>query len=543
MNKKNIWENVANRGRVIENDIDSLERKRTGSYYTDLSLTNVIMRELVEQIYKDMGLRPYRFLEPCVGSGNFVFSYLKAVSEIGISRQEAKKYIDNIYVSDININAIYGYCKSLREVVNELWNIELDNNYFKNHIGNGLLIDVTASILKYIPLNEIFSDKVIENGFDIIATNPPYKNLKAEKSQYMTSDEFDKDKSKYETVSKIVKSNFNYSTSGTLNLYKLFVEEIIDRYLCENGYANLLIPASIMADKTCSKLRTHMLVDNNILSVKFIKEGSGYIDAHQSLCAVMLKKEKQTKKIKVTKDFVANQDDTVEVAIENIMNNNTGNAIMAVSDKEYEILKKLHSFPTVNDLKYIINLRGELGLTIDKKYITRNITDYMLLRGKKIGYYNVKMKLDAEYVNAEFMNKTNKSKYIYKERIACQQVANMNKERRVTFAYIPEKKVLADSCNFISVEKNEDGVDLYTLLGLFNSKIINWFFKLTSSNNHVNNYEIDSFPIPIGTTELKDIGILAKKYLTEEEKDDKILTKIDVLVCQAFGLNKTLKVK
>ena len=64
-------------------------------------------------------------------------------------------------MSDININAIYGYCKSLREVVNELWNIELDNNYFKNHIGNGLLIDVTASMLKYIPLNEIFPDKVI----------------------------------------------------------------------------------------------------------------------------------------------------------------------------------------------------------------------------------------------------------------------------------------------------------------------------------------------------------------------------------------------
>lgn len=47
--------------------------------------------------------------------------------------------------------------------------------------------------------------------------------------------------------------------------------------------------------------------------------------------------------------------------------------------------------------------------------------------------------------------------------------------------------------------------------------------------------------LKIGTTELKDIGILAKKYLTEEEKDDEILTKIDVLACQAFGLNKTLK--
>lgn len=57
---------------------------------------------------------------------------------------------------------------------------------------------------------------------------------------------------KYKTrddISKIVKSNFKYSSEGVLNLYKLFVEEIIEKYANPNGYISLLIPTSIMSDK------------------------------------------------------------------------------------------------------------------------------------------------------------------------------------------------------------------------------------------------------------------------------------------------------
>lgn len=40
------------------------------------------------------------------------------------------------------------------------------------------------------------------------------------------------------------------------------------------------------------KLRTHILEDNRLISVKVIGEGSGYIDAQQALCAVLLQKGK-----------------------------------------------------------------------------------------------------------------------------------------------------------------------------------------------------------------------------------------------------------
>lgn len=108
----------------------------------------------------------------------------------------------------------------------------------------------------------------------------------------------------------------------------------------------------------------------------------------------------------------------------------------------------------------------------------------------------------------------------------------MKKERRVTFALVPENYVLGNSCNFISVEDNIYDIDVYTLLGLFNTKIINWLFKLTSSNNHVNNYEIDCFPVPLEAPELKQITALSHKYF--DKNDESVLDEIEQLVCSCL---------
>ena len=534
-----FWASLNKKSKDIEDKIDILERKRTGSYYTDIELTDVMMNELIEQLRKTNSSKKfcdYRFLEPCIGTGNFVFSYIKAIAKTGLSKEEAKCMLNNIYVADINKEALERYKESLREIAWLLWEIKLTNEYFEKHIGTGLLIDVTKRELNYISINEVFQGDIINGGFDIVATNPPYKNLKAERGQYKSDDEYDKDKDKYSVISKIVKKNFKYSADGVLNLYKLFVEEIIDKYANENAFISLLIPASIMSDKTSMKLRTHILEDNKLISVKVIEENNRYIDAQQALCSILIKKGEKTDNVNITKDYCNAPEDIAKVKIKDILNVNTGNAIIAISSKEYNVLNKLRKFPVVKDLPFIINLRGELDLTANKKYITAMDTGYPLIRGRNIGYYNLMNTPNVEFVSSDFMNITKKKCYIEKERIICQQIANMNKERRVTFALISKNYILGNSCNFISVEYNSYGIDIYTILGLFNTKIINWLFKLTSSNNHVNNYEIDCFPVPVKSKELKEISILTKKYL--KEKDEKIIEEIEKLANIAYGIEK-----
>lgn len=536
-----LWSSLSEKSRYVEKEMDALTRKRTGSYYTDLELTDVMMSELVEHLNAKNPTKKiyeYRFLEPCVGTGNFVFSYIKAVSTTGLSKDNARIMLDNIYVADINKEALNCYKESLKEMATLFWGIELQDEYFEQHMGTGLLVDVTAAELNYISINEVFSKEIIGNGFDIVATNPPYKNLKAERGHYGSDEEYDRDKDKYSVISKIVSKHFKYSTYGVLNLYKLFVEEIIDRYANKTSFVSLLIPASIMSDKTCMKLRTHMLKDNKMISVKVIGEGGGFIDAQQALSAILLQVGEKTDMVAVTKDYCNNPEDIAEIAIKDILNENTGNAIVAVSSKEYRIIKKLRRFPVVKELPFITNLRGELDLTANKCNIVATDTGYPLVRGRNIGYYNLIVGSENEFVAGEFVNATKKKCYIEHERIICQQIANMNKERRVTFALAPKNCVLGNSCNFISVSKNSYGIDIYTILGLFNTKIINWLFKLTSSNNHVNNYEIDCFPIPVESPELKRISTLARAFLSKQ--DDEILEEIEQLTYQAYEITPSI---
>ncbi|MGN1049182.1 MAG: N-6 DNA methylase, partial [Selenomonadaceae bacterium] len=190
-----LWASLNAKSRTIEAEMDSLERKRTGSYYTDLQLTDVMMGELVQKLKQGKKkLIDYRFFEPCVGAGNFVFSYIKAVKETGISKADAVILLNNIYVSDINEDAIKGYAESIRKIALLYWNIELTEDYFAAHTGTGLLVDVTADVLEYIGLESVFPEQASTGGFDIVATNPPYKNLKAEKNQYTSDEEYEKDK-------------------------------------------------------------------------------------------------------------------------------------------------------------------------------------------------------------------------------------------------------------------------------------------------------------------------------------------------------------
>ena len=542
MQHTDLWSFLSAKSRNLETEIDALTRKRIGAYYTDLELTDVMMSELVEYINTNISekkIYEYRFLEPCVGAGNFVFSYIKAVRSTGINKKMAQIMLDNIYVADVNVVALNGYKESLKKIATLFWDIELHDEYFEQHIGTGLLIDVTATELKYKSISEVFPKEVVGKGFDIVVTNPPYKNLKAERGHYVCDDEYNRDKDKYSVISKIVSKRFKYSLDGVLNLYKLFAEEIIDRYANETAFVSLLIPVSIMSDKTCMKLRTHILMDNNMISAKVIKEGSGFIDAKQALSAIFLRKGGKTDKVAVVKDYCNKPEDVAEVSIEDILNKDTGNAIVSISSKEYQILKKLRKFPVVKELPFVVNLRGELDLTANKHSIVVTDTGYPLVRGKNIGYYNLLVASDNEFVVKDFVRDTKKKCYIEHERIICQQIANMNKERRVTFTLVPKNYVLGNSCNFISINENSYGIDIYTLLGLFNTKLINWLFKLTSSNNHINNYEIDCFPIPIEATELKTISVLARTFFDNHE--DIILDEIEQLVYRAYGITTSIR--
>ncbi len=538
--KKILWEKIKLSSKNIESSLHPLERKRTGSYYTPFPLTNLIMKELVcYLLHKNQPIWNYRFLEPCAGTGNFIFSYLHEISKLSLNSEQIQCLLSNIYIAEIYSSARNEYQTLLKEFVKIYWNIELEESYFTKHIKTGLLIDVTKESPSYLKITDVFENDILKDGFDIVVTNPPYKNLKAEKEHYIDEYNYQQEKIKYTEIAKLVSKNFKYAVNGTLNLYKIFVEEIIDNYTNNNACICLLIPSSILSDKTCEKLRTHILMDMQLKSIKIIGEKNGLSDAQQALSTFFIQKGCTTDTISIQKGDWKNPESSVTVAIQDIINPSTGNAIFALSKTEYPILQKIRSHPTIKDLPFIINLRGELDLTANKKYIVNQPTTYPLLRGRNIGYYQLVDLKQCEYVSEDFLLTTKKLDYIQRDRIICQQISNIHKKRRITFAKISKNYILGNSCNFIAVNPNPYGITIYTLLGLLNTKIINWLFQLTSSNNHINNYEIDCFPIPVSSDKLPIITQLAMEY--EKSQDPVILDKIEQYTAEAYHITDSIK--
>ena len=537
------WQDLSDSSIRFEKSMEPLHRKRTGSYYTSMDLTDIMMGDLIktmdEEFLKDISNK--RFLEPCVGTGNFVFAYLKHCSSLGLSKNDAKNLLENIYVCDINEKALNLYKVNLTKYVSNLFGLTLDESYFATHIGSGLLYDVNQDNIDYIPLENVFPKEVIRDGFDIIVTNPPYKNLKAERSQYSSDEECDIDRRKYFDIAKNAKKQFSLSLSGTLNLYRLFVEEILTRYSNSNSYCSLLIPSSILSDKSCSDLRSFMINDTAIKNIRLFPETSAYIDASQSVCSVLLKKGSKTTKLEIhgLNDGATPYDSMVN--IKDVIDEKTGNSILILNRHEYDIRRQMTRHPAIKDISYIKNLRGELDITLNKQFITAHETPFKLLRGRNISYYKTTDFESTEYVLQDFYEQSAKKVYIDKPRLICQQIVNMAKARRVSFAPVPKNVILANSCNFISLLENEDGVDLYFLLGVLNSSIIDWFFKLTSSNNHINNYEIDNFPIPIGADNKEEISRLVKEYLKTENEE--LMPTINSMVNEAYGIIDESKTK
>jgi len=529
-----LWEKISQDSNRFEQSMDSLHRKQTGSYYTAMDLTLTMMQELVDSLDDTARKKLYSktFFEPCVGTGNFVFAYLRVCKELAFSEEENRQLINNIYACDINSDALSIYKANLKQFTAESFNIELPEEYFVTHIGSGLVFDVAAEEIKYTKIPDVFPPEIIKDGFDIVVTNPPYKNLKAERGHYQTQTQYELDKSKYDSIGKLSSKYFTYSVAGTINLYKLFVEEITERYLAPDGVCSLLIPASILSDKTCSKLRTRIIETCGIKSLRLISENSNYVDASQALCAMLFHKGKATEDIFIGGSFSGNTSGGTTMNINDIVDQNTGNALLVLTENEYNIRKKLKEFPTIKNIAYIDNLRGELDLTLNKKHISTEPTPYKLLRGRHIGYYQIIDLPDIEFVDPEFVKSTAKQKYIFEHRLICQQIVNMAKKRRISFTLVPENSVLGNSCNFISLKENDDDVDIFFLLGILNSSLIDWNFKLTSSNNHINNYEIDNFPIPVNCSNKREISDTVRRYL--DTRDEGLLAQIDAMVYKAY---------
>jgi len=187
-----------------------------------------------------------------------------------------------------------------------------------------------------------------------------------------------------------------------------------------------------------------------------------------------------------------------------------------------------------------------INQTIYRKYISSDTTHRLLLKGVEVKLFGFNEELsqgEREYFNERKFEKEKQRKRPPTSRIATQRITGVDEKRRLVCALSSSGAYFADSTNSI---QPLEGVNPLLILGILNSRLLNWRFDLTSTNNNVGTNELEALPFPNALDEsiAKQIERVAKALTDNggvKVKDSfraADLQKLDELVFSLFGLTQ-----
>jgi Alw26I/Eco31I/Esp3I family type II restriction m6 adenine DNA methyltransferase len=355
-------------------------------------------------------------------------------------------------------------------------------------------------------------------GFEFLVMNPPYDLLKPNKLEFMRlydvkdtsqTKDFESFRRSIEEEVKFYRKSGHYTLAlaNVLNLYKLMIERalIITSPIAILGF---IVPSTLLCDESTATLRKEILSKYRIKAIfDFPESARVFHGVSQAVCIVVIDKSEQGEIIPLVRGSIQLENlkriKPYPVPVGWVKRFSSGFRIPKATEIEWRILEKIHYNPRLSEVPWILNLRGEVDLTIYKDCLSTVNTGSVLLRGNDIQRYVVKRNSEKKQgfiLKEKFLRKLGNSikvTHINLRRIAGQQISNMMQRWRLKFCLVEAGTFLGNSCNYILVSKEREDRDLYLLylLALLNSCFLNWRFKLTSTNNHVNNVELDALPI------------------------------------------------
>lgn len=502
--------------------------RENGAVYTLKEITNEIVENTIEKaIQQKIKPNEINCLDFASGTGRFYFEAIEILNQkYNLTLQQI--VCNNLFAIDIDETALSVLRCKVISLFEEI-NTEIINALSTNIINRNALIP-KATLLEEnensIDLANDFKNVFAKGGFNVVFSNPPYCLLKVNKK----ADEQQKLNGYYVNLQSKVQNEINffrtsgvyqYSIEGMLNYYQLSIEMIL-RLTKTNGQIGIICPSSLFADLTSAKLRKHILTSHKLHFIRYFPEAARLFEnVSQSTVIFYLQKNGKTDKIGIEMS-----DNSFEIDFETIKNVFPTNFEIPLIDKTgWSILSKISRHKKVKDISFIRNRRGELDLTLYKPFITTKNTGWRLVRGNMISESGVIDK-NGEFVEIDgFLNKKSvdfKTHDYNKERLICQQISNVDMQKRLKFVFCDKTDILGNSCNYIVSTRKQS--DLKKLFFILNSELLNWRFKITSSNNHINNYELDELPIvDLDSFELSDFS----KNETNQT------------ICKLYGLTKT----
>ena len=391
--------------------------------------------------------------------------------------------------------------------------------------------------------SEVFHEK---KGFDVVIANPPYDVYQGNR------------KNEIEVIKKY--PIYDKSSGGKLNSYKLFLAKSIELQkpqglLCE------IFQNSFLADRSATKIRKYFIENQRILRIDSFPERDDtkrrvFEDVKMSVCILFNKNTKDNeysfqlniwkdKFMDFSKSIILNNFDVLNFDLEN-------STIPSINQNEIEILKKVSHHKRLK--RFAKCYEGEINLTFHKEYLKKEKTgNSKMIKGAAVQKWLIKEKMsqgEIEYLDHTSYLKEKqgkKSQHFKVKRIVMQGITGVDEKYRLKMTIIEPKIFCGNSVNYILIKDNN--ITYKYLLALLNSHLMNWYFKVFSTNSNVNGYEVDEFPVlKISSDNQKPFIDLVDKILAITKDDDYLENaakqvkareyekQIDKLVYKLYGL-------
>jgi len=369
--------------------------------------------------------------------------------------------------------------------------------------------------------NEDGTSKTIP-GFDAVIGNPPYdvisekeqqRSVEGEKNFFLNS------------------PDLAMAVGNKLNFYRLFMARAV-RLLHDDGQHGFIVPMALLGDAQAKRLREDLVNNYRLRLIEAFPQKDDpqnrvFFEAKLSTCLYILQKARPTKlviRVHPGKDILESSP-RLEITREDLERFDPDNLNIPcypdATDADFRLAIILAARCGGKKLSEWANSQqGEVNLTTHRQFLSNEPIGPVVLRGANIGRYfqnddpkqgEPKYLRVDQYLKAHGPDtKANDHKYV---RIGYQRGAAIDNWRRIIATIIAPGSYCSDTINYILKPKD---VDLFAVLALLNSSLWEWRFRLTSTNNHVNAYEIDGLPVPqfsFSTPKTKRAAFLAKARL------------------------------
>ena len=375
-----------------------------------------------------------------------------------------------------------------------------------------------------------FADVFEQGGFDIVIGNPPYNEVR------------DLDKELQESYKKSL--FYAQARGGRLNLFQFFYPLAL--YILKSyGICSFITQNSILAEESAIGNRKMIFSDSLVLKVDSFPERDNvrlrvFESVKMSVAILLIRKQTnivdQTFHVNVWKDKFMSSKSILKISKQEIMQVYPNDLVIPICDNiRWNILSKMRRV----GISSINAQAGEIDMTKYKSNFSQDKIAYRVVTGAQVLRY--RLTDTPSQGSVLYLKKADLSESRYaafeQERIVMQRITGVDSKIRIIATMLPKCTYCANSTNYISGCSNQ--IDLLYLLGVLNSKSINFFFKQTSTNTNVTSKEIAKFPILVNVNSISVITKLVKEILDLKQRmfDTSTLeNQIDFLVYHLYGL-------